>query len=211
MDAMNTEPAGVEVLREPDRIAVMMDPGRRRLVDALLERPDSAVGLARRLGDTRQRLNYHLRVMEGAGLVEVAEERPRRGVTERVYRVVARRFVLDPGSLGELSPEPVEGDRFSATYAVALTSRSIRELAELLSRSRSSGKRMASMGVSAEVRLAEPAGFNAFAEDLGRAVADVVARHTSDAPGGRMFRVIACAHQGVEDERNAGSDEEGVQ
>ncbi|NIP81922.1 MAG: helix-turn-helix domain-containing protein, partial [Gemmatimonadetes bacterium] len=58
----------------------------RRLLDALLERPDSAVGLARRLGDTRQRLNYHLRVLEGAGLVELEEERPRRGVRERVMR-----------------------------------------------------------------------------------------------------------------------------
>ncbi len=186
----------MEVLREPERIAVLMDPGRRRLVDALLERPDSAVGLARRLGDTRQRLNYHLRVLAEAGLLEVAEERQRRGARERVYRVVARRFALDPGSLGELSPEPLDGDRFSATYLVALASRGIRELAALLERARSSGKRLATTGLSTEVRLAEPGDFNGFAAELSRAVAKVVARYDTAGPGGRTFRVFAGAYPG---------------
>lgn len=179
----------LEVLREPERVAVLMDPARRRLVEALAEAPDSAVGLARRLGDTRQRLNYHLRVLEDAGLVALVEERPRRGVKERVLRLVAERFVVDPGALGELTPEPADGDRFSATYLVALAARAIRELASLMARARSTGKRLATAGLSAEVRLAEPADFNAFVEELSRAVAEVVARHHVDGPG-RTFRVM---------------------
>lgn len=193
---MDREGGGIEVLREPARIAVLMDPARRELVRALLERPDSAAGLARRLGDTRQRLNYHVRALEEAGLVELAEERQRRGAKERVFRVVARRFVLDPGSLEELSAEPVSGDRFSATYLVALASRSIRELATLLAEAGSTGKRLPTAGLSAEVRLAEPSDFNAFVEDLSAAVADVVARYDTDGPGGRAFRVMAGTYPG---------------
>lgn len=186
----------VEVVREPERIAVLMDPARRRLVRALLERPDSAVGLARRLDDSRQRLNYHLRVMEDAGLLEVAEERQRRGARERVFRVVARQFALDPGSIGELSPEPEEGDRFSAVYLVALASRAIRELAGLLDRAKATGKRLATAGLSTEVRLSDPAEFNAFVEELTSAVAAVVARYHTEEGAGRRFRVFAGTYPG---------------
>lgn len=194
---MNITPMRVEVLREPGRIAVLLDPARRRLVQALLERPDSAVGLARRLGDSRQRLNYHLRVMEDAGLVELAEERQRRGARERVFQLVAHQFAIDPGSLEELSPEPMESDRFSATYLVALASRAIRELSDLLERAEETGRRLATAGLSTEVRLAEPGDFNRFVEDLTEAVAGVVARHNVDAPAGRTFRVFAGTYPGA--------------
>ena len=186
----------IVVVREPERIAVLMDPARRRLVRALRERPDSAVGLARRLDDSRQRLNYHLRVMEAAGLVELAEERPRRGATERVFRVVAGQFALDPGSLGELSAEPEDGDRFSATYLVALASRAIRELAALLDRARATGKRVATAGLSTEVRLADPADVTAFVDELTSAVAAVVARYHTVEAAGRSFRVFAGTYPG---------------
>lgn len=180
------------VISDAPRAAVLLDPARRVLLEALLERSDSAVGLARRLGDTRQRLNYHLRALEDAGLVELEEERQRRGVKERVMRPVARRFVVDSGALGDLAPDAlVAGDRFSATYLVALAARAIRELAALMARARRTGKRLATAGLSAEVALAEPADFDAFVEDLTAAVGEVVARHHSDAPGGRTFRVTA--------------------
>jgi DNA-binding transcriptional ArsR family regulator len=200
------ERPGVEVLREPERVAVLMDPARRPLIEALLERPDSAVGLARRLGDTRQRLNYHLRIMEEAGLVELVEERQRRGVRERVLGV-ASRFVVDPGTLGRLAAEPApDGDRFSASYLVALASRAIRELASLLARARSSGKRLATGGLSAEVRLSRPEDFNAFVAELGRAVADVVSRYHTEGGEGRTFRVIAGTYPSPPEEPQAGED-----
>lgn len=182
----------IEVVGEAERAALLVDPGRQALLEALLQRPDSAVGLARRLGDTRQRLNYHLRALEAAGLVELEEERQRRGVKERVMRVVARRFVLDSAALGSLGVDMLaDGDRFSATWLVALASRSIRELAALMARARKTGKRLATAGWSSEVRLADAGAFEAFVQDLTKAVGEVVAKHHSEAPGGRRFRVTA--------------------
>jgi DNA-binding transcriptional ArsR family regulator len=182
----------LEVVGEAGRAAVLFDPARRKLLQALVERPDSAVGLARRLGDTRQRLNYHLRALEETGLVELAEERQRRGVKERVMRPVARRFVVDSAALGGLAPDAlVAGDRFSATWLVAMAARAIGELAGLMERARRTGKRLATAGLSVEVRVAEPAAFEAFVADLTAAVGDVVKKHHSNAPGGRTFRVTA--------------------
>jgi len=191
---MDTSSSDLPVLRDPDGIAALMDPDRRRLVDALVERPDSAVGLARRLGDTRQRLNYHLGKLERAGLVELAEERPRRGVKERVFRPVAPRFLVDPGALGALAPEvPERADRFSATYLVALAARAVRELARLMRRSRATGKRLPTAGLSVEVRLAEPGDFDPFVAELADAVAGVVERYHTEQGEGRSFRLMAGA------------------
>jgi DNA-binding transcriptional ArsR family regulator len=54
---------------------VLLQPEHRRLVEALASGPESASSLAQRLGEKRQRLNYHLRLLEEAGHVELVEER----------------------------------------------------------------------------------------------------------------------------------------
>ncbi|HEX6308993.1 MAG TPA: helix-turn-helix domain-containing protein [Longimicrobiales bacterium] len=196
MTAAVTPP--LRILRDADSALALLDPDRRRLAEALAEGPDSAAGLARRLGEKRQRLNYHLRVLEEAGLVELVEERRRGNRTERVLRLVAQRFVVDPGAVGDVAirdPEEV-GDRFSAAYLVALAARAIRELAALMDRAKAKRSRLASASVNASVRIASPEGLDAFVGDLTRAVADVVARYHEEDGDGRWFRVIAGAYPG---------------
>jgi DNA-binding transcriptional ArsR family regulator len=186
------------IIRDPDAALALLDPERRRLAEALAEAPDSASGLARRLGEKRQRLNYHLRVLEEAGLVEVVEERRSGSRSERVLRLSARRFVLDPAAAGAVAPaDPVDGgDRFSAGYLVALAARAIRELADLLERASRSGTRLATASLNTRVRVATPARFEAFVGDLTQAVAEVVARHHEEQGEGRWFRVVAGAYPG---------------
>jgi DNA-binding transcriptional ArsR family regulator len=184
----------LEVLREPERVAALLPAERRELLEALRERPDSAAGLARRLGESRQRLNYHLRALEEAGLLEVAEERRRGNFTERVLRPTAARFVVDPATLEAETGALPGGDRFSAAYLVGLAARTIREVAELRDRAGAQGKRLATAGLDVEVRLESPEDFRDFVDDLGRAVAGVVAEHHRGDPGGRPFRVTAGIH-----------------
>lgn len=186
------------VVRDPNSALALLDPERRRLAEALSQSPDSASGLARRLGEKRQRLNYHLRVLEDAGIVELAEERLRGNRSERILRLVAQRFVLDPATVGPLSvSDPDEiGDRFSASYLVALAARVIRELADLLFRAKKDGARLGTASVNTSVRLATPAQFDAFVGDLTRAVSDVVARYHEGQGDGRWFRVVAGAYPG---------------
>ena len=66
-------PDALQIIEDPDRAATALSPDRRRLLSALAEEPDSATGLAERLGDSRQRLNYHLRELERAGFLELVE------------------------------------------------------------------------------------------------------------------------------------------
>lgn len=185
-------PPSLAVVEDPERVALLLDPNRRRLLEALRDEPDSAAGLARRFDEPRQRLNYHLRALEDAGLVELEEERRRGNCVERIVRVVARRFVVDPAALRGLAADPVEmSDRFSAGYLVALASRAIRELAGLVEKAEDQDRRLATAGLETRVRLATPADFESFVEDLTGAVARVVAEHHDEDARGRPFRVVA--------------------
>jgi DNA-binding transcriptional ArsR family regulator len=187
----------LQIVRQPDQVQVLLHPERRRLVEALAAGPDSASGLARRLGESRQRLNYHLRLLEQAGHVELAEERWKGSQPERVMRLVARQYVLDPATMGSLAADPDEAvDRFSATYLVALASRAVSELAELLGRAKGKRARLATAAVNTTVRLRSPAAFQEFQSDLSRAIAQVVAKHYDERSEGRWFRVMAGAYPG---------------
>lgn len=197
---MSSSPKGLEVVADPARAARALSPIRRQALAALAEAPDSATGLAERLGTSRQLLNYHLRELEKAGFLELVEERRKGNCTERVMRAKARHFLIDPGALAGLADEPLPpADRFSATYLVALAARAIREVAQLMAKAAGSRKRLATLAIDAEVRLARPADFPAFAEDLARAVGEVIARHDDDeASRARRFRVVAGAWPGKE-------------
>lgn len=188
---------GLSVVRDPERASLLLDPGRQRLLAALEGEPDSASGLARRLGDSRQRINYHLRELESAGFVELHEERRRGNCVERILRATARHYIIDPAALGTLSAaEPGRlQDRFSATYLIALAARAIRELAALREGAGKARKRLATFSMETEVALAAPADFQAFAEDVVEALAHVAARHQDErAPQGRRFRLVVGAY-----------------
>src|SRR5690349_12091456 len=89
----------LQVIDEPAVAAAMLDPLRARILAALAE-PGSASTVAGSLGISRQKANYHLRALEDRGLVALVEERPRRGLTERVVVASARSYVLSSEVLG---------------------------------------------------------------------------------------------------------------
>ena len=75
---MPKEAAKTSLIEDADRARLALSPLRRRILRALRE-PGSASSLAAALKLPRQRIGYHLRALEAAGLVELVEERARRG------------------------------------------------------------------------------------------------------------------------------------
>lgn len=188
-------PALLDVVRSPASAAALLDTTRQQLL-AHLREPDSATGLARRLKLPRQRINYHLKVLEGAGLVELVEERRKGNCLERVVRATARAFIISPEALGELGPSAeMAADRLSSAYLIAAAGRIIRDLAALEDKAKREGKRVATLTLEAEVRFADAGARARFAEELAEAVARLAARYHDDrAPGGRRFRLLAAVH-----------------
>ncbi|GIG71572.1 helix-turn-helix domain-containing protein [Phytomonospora endophytica] len=186
-----------DLVDEPDRLRRALTPLRRTLL-ARLRTPASAPELAAELGVPRQRLGYHLRQLEELGLLELVEERPRRGRLERVLRTVADAFVVDPDVLeasdvsvsDAVTPETTH--RHASEHLLAVASRAVRDVARMQAASQRQGSRLLTFTLETEVAFASPDDVGAFAEALAGAIAEVAASfHT---PGGRPYRLIGAGH-----------------
>ncbi|GJQ30116.1 MAG: transcriptional regulator [Phycisphaerae bacterium] len=161
----------VQIISSLDQAAALMDETRLAVIRALTE-PDSASGVARRLGLPRQRVNYHLRALEKAGLVEFVREQRRGNCTERVVRATARRYVVNPDLMG-LGP---------ATESSPVAERLILEASRLVAAvianraDGAAGDHAASIG-TITVRFANVADRRAFVEDLTAEAARLVAEY----------------------------------
>ncbi len=206
--------ADIEVIADAQAAAMALDPVRARILAALSE-PGSATTVAAAVGETRQKVNYHLRLLEAHGLVRLLAERPRRGLTERVMVASARSYVVSPGALGpSAAPDPAPAatgragagvddatvsaagiDRHSSAYLLAVAARTLREVADLGRRAAGARRQLATLTIDTEIRFASAADRAAFTAELAAAVAALAARyHDESAAAGRWHRLVVAAH-----------------
>jgi len=180
-----------------------------------LREPDSAAGLARRLRLPRQKVNYHVRELARSHFLERAGQRRRRNMIERRYRTSAQGYILSPDLLGRLGlPREKAEDAFSAAYLLGLMSLGQSELCRATREAREQSKRLSTLSLNSELRFETPEQRARFAEELRRAIVEVVARHASPftqadgTPGrGRPYRLILGCYPippKIEEENHAG-------
>ncbi|MFD9736576.1 ArsR/SmtB family transcription factor [Umezawaea sp. NPDC059074] len=189
----------VAVIDDPGAAEVALDPVRARLLAELAE-PGSATTLARQVGLTRQKVNYHLRALERHGLVELVEERRKGNVTERVLRATAASYVISPNALAAVEPDPGRSpDPLSARWLLAVAARLVRDVGDLITGAGKARKEVATFALDGEIRFASAADRAAFAEELTGAVTSLVAKyHDETAAGGRAHRVVIAVHPTVQ-------------
>jgi predicted transcriptional regulator len=187
--------AALEVIEDAERAASVLNATRRQLLDELAT-PDSAAGLARRLGMPRQVVTYHVRQLEAEGLVSCVAERRKRNCIERIVQATARSYVISPAALGSLGADPARiEDQFSSTYLLAVASKLIRDVGTLRKRADSAGKQLATLTAQAEVRFASAADQSAFAAELTECLGRLAAKyHQPDAKHGRSFSFVIAGH-----------------
>ena len=178
--------------------AAMLDPTRLDILSRL-RTPGSASSVAAQMGAPRQRIGYHVRELERAGLVTSVSERAHGGLVERLVQASAAGYIVAPQALGPVAPNPdAIVDRFSTAYQLAVASRIIRDLSELRTRAERARKTVPTLTVDTRVRLSSADAQHAFATDLANAVARVVEQHHDDrAPTGRTFACTITVHPHV--------------
>lgn len=182
------------VIDEPSVASVILDPVRSQIL-ATLRTPGSATTVAQQLGLTRQKVNYHLRTLEMHELVHLVEERPRRGLTERIMVASARSYLVSPSVLSNSDAEPATSDRLSTDYLLATAARTIREVAELRQLAKRANKTLPTLTVDADIRFGSAADRASFTAELSEVVTALVAKyHDDDTTGGRWHRLAVTAH-----------------
>jgi DNA-binding transcriptional ArsR family regulator len=200
--------SSVALVSDAAKARAALTPLRRELLERLRE-PGSASSLAGQLALPRQKLAYHLRVLEEAGLVKLVEERPRRGFIERVLVACAGTFVLDPALVGgtlEARAGDVQ-DRHASEHLVHVAAGVMREVARMREQADHEGKRLLTLTLEAELTFATPDDFDAFAEQLSDAVTALAKRYCASPArkGGRRYRLVAAAHPAIQTKAKKGT------
>jgi DNA-binding transcriptional ArsR family regulator len=158
---------------------------RRVEVLRLLAEPRTCTEIGRELGDSPQKVYYHVKRLQSAGLVELVDERRVRGIVEGIYRATAQSFWVSPELVGRIGG-PRESNQYGIGFLLNLTEELQTDLADLATQEGSPP----TLGISGEVRLRGDQGA-AFVSDLQEAFQGVLDRYSGTE--GTPFRLaLAC-------------------
>ncbi len=170
-----------------------LSPLRRELL-ARLRTPASAVALSEALDLPRQKIGYHLRVLEKAGLISKAGTRQRRGFTEQLFELGSDALVIDPMLLAPPAPDAVDKqDRFASGHLIRTAAGIVRDVSRMRSAAAGEGSRLLTFTIEADVGFARPADIEHFATRLSDAVSAIAADYASP-DRGRRYRVTIAGH-----------------
>ncbi len=189
--------ASVELLTDPLKISALAQPLRAQILEAL-RTADTAAGLARRFGRTRQGLGYHLKELERVGLIRHAGERRKGNFVEQLYEATARRFIVS--SRFAADPERLAAvfrDQVSLAQLSDLGERLQRDAAGLVDLAAFDGAEIPSATVEAELRFLDEAARAAFMAEYVELVKALLARHGRGE--GERFRVALAAYPELEE------------
>lgn len=169
-----------EALLKPLRVDVL-----RRLAE-----PRSCTEIGADLGHPPQKVYYHVKRLEEAGLVEQVAQRRVRGIHEGVYQATARSYWLSPRLAGTRHAR----DRLSLGHLLDLVEQVQSEVAALAGRLAAPvdepPPQVPSLGISGEVRLS-PRRRDAFLRDARSALEALLTKYGG--AEGEPFRLaFAC-------------------
>jgi DNA-binding transcriptional ArsR family regulator len=171
-------------LERLDQAEALLRPGRIEILRELAS-PASCTDVGARLGQAPQKVYYHVKRMEQAGLVDRVAERQVRGITEGIYQASGSSYWLAPALVGAIGQRRAQ-DEMSLGFLLSLSEQMQSDLARL---ARGTGERP-SLGMSGEVRL-QPERRQEFLADLRAAIEDLLTRYGEGE--GMPFRIaFAC-------------------
>jgi hypothetical protein len=153
--------------------------------------------VARGIGQPRQKVNYHLKELEAAGLVQRVGERRTGNFVESLYQAVARTFLVSPEVAwadGRRS-ETLAGQHSLGTL-VLLGERLQRDAAVLLDKAAFDGAEIASASVVAEARFAHEEEREAFLSEYLQATSKLLEKYSTKK--GAAYRVVLAAYPEAE-------------
>jgi DNA-binding transcriptional ArsR family regulator len=182
----------VFAIQNPESLQALAHPTRVAMLEAL-HQPRSAAAVGRELGQSRQRMNYHLKALEQAGLVERVGTRQNGNFVETLYQAAARAFVISP-QVAWAGPRRLDALRSQHALGtlVDIGEQLQRDAAELLDRAAYEDEQIASAAVSAEVSFESDAERTDFMREYLEATRALLDRY--GARDGAPYRVVLAIH-----------------
>ncbi len=179
-------------IHDAAQAAALLQPLRMQLLKRMGE-PCSCPELAGALGLTTQKVNYHVRKLTDAGLVEKVRERRVRGILEGVYQARAASYWLSPRLVDRIGGAGNARERLSLGFLLNLAEELQEDIGRLAERA---GGDVASMGLSAEIELANPKRRNEFRKDVEQTFQRLAHKYGAQGPRKRKSQsyrlMLAC-------------------
>ena len=177
------DPAAVEALTHPIR----------RQILAELRVPNSAAAVARALGEPRQKVNYHVKELARAELIQPAGERRKGHLIEKLFESVAGSFVVSPRLAweGALQARTLE-EQISLARLIDLGEQLQEDACALLDRASYDNEEIPSATVEAEISFPDETSRSAFMTDYLEALGPLLTKY--GARTGRSFRVALAVY-----------------
>ena len=185
------------VLDQVGQIRALFKPIRLELLSELAE-PRTCGQLAGVFHSSPQKICYHLKVLERAGLVKKVYEKRVRGIMEGYYQAAAGSFWLAPELVKDLGGERRANEQMSLGYLLGLAEQVQSEVAPLLDHEAD----IPVLGISAQVNLRQGSDRAEFLQELQAAVQRIAEKYGASVEdqslggGDENFRLIfACYPQ----------------
>ncbi|MFC5446720.1 winged helix-turn-helix domain-containing protein [Paenibacillus aestuarii] len=164
-------------VESPEQATLLLHPLRGEIIAQLME-PASAAEVARQIGETAQRINYHLKALEKAGLVHKVGTRQVRNLVEVLYRSIARTFVLAESL--SMKPETLQKlkDQSSLAHLITTSERIKRDAMQLMEQS-DTDEIIPSASLQFQVQLATEQERQSFVDEYTAMVQQLVNRYVS--------------------------------
>jgi hypothetical protein len=183
-----------------DQAVELLKPIRIELMKRM-DKPRTCPELGAFFHESPQKIYYHVKALEKAGLVEKVEERRVRGVVEGYYQAKARSYWLAPSLIGQVGGMRTTQDQTSLRFLLSLAEEIHEDIGHLGHRSEG-GEEVPSLGLSAHVYLPEGERRAEFLDDV-QVMFQTLARKYGVPPDnlaeeaeGKNFRLIlACYPQ----------------
>jgi DNA-binding transcriptional ArsR family regulator len=179
----------VMYLEQIEQAEALLKPQRIEVLRQLAE-PRTCTEVAGRLGQTPQRVYYHVKRLVDAGLVDLVSERKVRGIHEGIYQATARSYWLSPRLVGRIGGMRKAQDELSLGYLLDLMEEVQADVAAL----DRTAPELPSIGVSGEIRV-PPQHRQEFLDDLQTMLRELFTRY-GGAEGDAFKLAVACYPKG---------------
>jgi DNA-binding transcriptional ArsR family regulator len=189
---------------ELEQAAALLKPLRIELLQQLGE-PRTLSELGAILGETPQKLYYHVKVLERAGLVEKVDERRVGGIIEGFYQAAARSYWLSPALVGQVGGRRRAEDQLSLAYLLGLAEDMHNEIGHLAEHAEAD---TASLGLAAQIYLPDGNRRAAFLAELQQTIQALATKYGAPSdpvcdPG--TFRLMLACYPAPRDQPLTGN------
>src|SRR3954454_17283968 len=158
-------------IEDVDQAAALLKPQRIEMLK-LMDHPRTCLELGNMFGETPQKIYYHVKALQSAGLVEQVGERRVRGTVEGSYQARAHSYWLASDLVGQIGGAAIAQDQVSLRHLLSLTEEMRGDIGHLAQKV---GKEMPSLGVSLQVELDDESRRADFMADVQQ-MAQILAR-----------------------------------